>query len=193
MNQSDIDKLLELRSAWDKFKSKAKAEKSSQDYDDYYKVVWKHGVETQHDIEEFNHLMIVALFREFRTVHGECDQCKGYEGQKPCITWHGDNACIVTRKVFIMDPESCYEDFYNGIVKALTPSIATTADHFDSKGDSPPPFHVTKNWWDDSTKKQTISGNRLYVVCPPGHGYYQDYIIPAAELHKLYFSPFWIP
>ena len=81
MEQQDIDKLLELRAAWDKFKAmdrNAESFSAERDFDGYYKVVWKYGIEQKAEIERFNDEMCLQLLREYRTIGGDCDLCEGW-------------------------------------------------------------------------------------------------------------------
>jgi len=177
MEQSDINKLLELRSAWDKFK--AVKEKSEKDFDAFYKVFWTHGMEARHELEEFNNAMCMQLMREIYTLRGECDKCKGYDAVPPCKVNWGAASCAETTPTKL-NPELWYHIVLKGLRLGIRPpkisdTKQTKASQISGHGK---PTHLS------------IFDNKFYAMCPPGHGYYHDYFIP---LEKAPFDLAWTP
>jgi hypothetical protein len=182
MEQSDIDKLLALRSAWDKFK--ALKEKSKPDFDDFYKVFWSYGMAGHHDLVEFNNAMLLQFIRENYTIHGKCDSCKGYKDTPPCIAIYGANSCSTSKEIRERGIDK--ELMYNIIFKTLRLNVRMPEKC---------PINVSKDIHTsglgvDKPTTVTISGDTVRLVCPPGHGYYHDYVIPV---EKAPFDLYWTP
>jgi hypothetical protein len=181
MEQSDIDKLLALRSAWDKFKSKSKADKLAKDYDDYYMVVWTYGMERRDEIEKFNDEMVMQLLQEYRSVHGECDLCKGLAGDPQCKSLWGSKACGVTGIPVKLDMVSTYDYLFTGIRNY----VLKIKQYEESKT---PQSERLAEW----NKNHTVYiwDDKLSFICPPGHGYYHDYKVKDKDFP---FDILWIP
>jgi hypothetical protein len=178
MNQSDIDKLLALRSAWDKFKIAKK--KAHKDFEDFYQVFWSYGMEARHELAAFNDAMCVQLLREQYPLRGECDLCKGYDGEPPCTTILGNVSCAATG-----DPQPVNYDMAHPLVlMSLRFGILPPM-----KGDGVQIKEIS------SLKGQNVTlyvyDNKFSSRCPPGHGYYFDYFIPIED--KKPFDLTWVP
>ena len=159
MEQSDIDKLLALRSAWDKYKA-ITAEKSSHDINAYYEVMWTYGIERRDEIAKFNDEMCLQLLREARTMYGECDCCAGYKEIPPCALMFGAKSCFSTGKPSYIDPEQMYMFILIGARLGAT-AVGTT-ETYNS-------LHPKVN------AKINIEGKYIRYICPPGHGYYHKH------------------
>ena len=167
MEQSDIDKLLKLRSAWDKFKIAKKT--AHKDFEDFYQVFWSYGMQSRHELAAFNDAMIIQLLKEVYTMRGECDQCKGYKGEPPCKLAWGNESCAVIKVPTHQDPDKWYRTILSGIRLGLRPPPADTVKHLDRM--------VTHN----SPGTLSVKGNVFHTICPPGHGYYYDYPYPIEK------------
>ena len=173
MNKEDIEKLLELRAAWDRHKAIPAGKKTQQDNDDFYAVFWKHGIADGDGLARFNDQMAIELLKEYRSLHGECDFCKGYDGKPPCTLDHGDKSCFAMREIARPKPDQVYASLLRGIRAAQGKEYRTDKDG---------------SLIDDSNTyfKRTVScilvGGKLYFGCPPGHGYYLDYTVPDKDL-----------
>jgi len=178
MEQSDIDKLLALRSAWDKFKA-IQGEKSAKDFDAFYKVFWSYGMEGHIDIAAFNDSMCMQFLRDHCTAHGKCDGCKGYKDIPQCFALWGSLSCAVDPKS--IDFEFYYLLLFKCIRLGLHPPVVDGS------------AVQTKVWPTSGFGKPLriyIYDNKINFVCPPGHGYYDDYNIP---FEKAPFDLYWTP
>jgi hypothetical protein len=185
MEQSDINKLLALRSAWDKFKS-VKGEKSASDFDSYYEIIWTHSIADHTQIIKFNDEMIMELLVEYRTIHWECDLCEGYKGIPPCTLLYGNRSCATTRNALPRKTLDKGHDFY----LILFLGIKDYARKLQYYKENNVPYEKQLEEWNATHPVSSIVGDRLYTVCPPGHGYYHDYKITDEDLP---FNLFWIP
>ena len=177
MEQSGIDKLLALRSAWDKFKIAKKDQ--HKDFEDFYQVFWSYGMEGHHDILEFNNAMCMQLLREQYTLRGECDKCNGYDAEPPCkINW-GSASCAESTPTKL-NPEMWYYMVLRGLRLGIRPPKISDAKQSKASAISGHGKPTTL----------TVYDNKIYLICPQGHGYYHDYFIP---LEKAVFDLTWTP
>ena len=183
MEQSDIDKLLALRSAWDKSKA-VKGEKSQKDFDDFYTVFWAYGMDGHHDLFELNNNMLMQILREYYTMHGECDGCKVYGAEPPCKALFGAASCSTSQES--RDRGVNKEFFYYMILKGIRLGLHPPV--LESKAASQVKAVPTSGFEKPTTIN--ITGNQIRFVCPPGHGYYHDYDVP---FERAPFDLYWIP
>lgn len=193
MEQKDIDKLLALRTAWDKYKS-IKTQKTTQDIDAYYGVVWAYGIERMDEISTINDAITLQWLRGNLAVHGECDLCDGYKGTPTCVTHFDAKSCILTPKktpdelkdltdtgAFKMG-DIHYMAMLEGIRLGYRPPLKEKGDIANVIPDVKAPSGLLR--------LVSITGDRISFFCPAGHGYYSDYVIP---LEKAPFDLYWTP
>jgi hypothetical protein len=179
MNQADIDKLLAIREAWDKYKS-VTTEKTAAQIDDYYGVVWSYGIERRDEIEALNDALTMQWIKENLTMHGECDKCEGYKDTPPCNNTFGEKGCFTSG--IGIDPQVYYYAIFKGIRLGLRPPVKgsqiTTSDNgivYERQA---------------KANVFAIDGDKIYLMCPVGHGYYHDYFTPV---EKAPFALYWTP
>lgn len=177
MEQTEIDKLLALREAWDKYKSSNREEKEV--VDDYYKVLWTYGIERRDEIEKFNNEMCLSLLKEQYTFGGKCDLCGEQKEITPCELYAGIQSCGATKNPAPIDEKS--EILYYLILASLRTGIIPPKN-----GES---IIVTGL---KGTERRIYSyDNKFSPWCPPYHGYYFNYEIPIED--KKPFDISWVP
>jgi hypothetical protein len=191
MDLKDIDKLLELRAAWDKYKA-VKTQKTTQDIDAYYKVVWTYGVERPDEIATFNDRLTFQWLQENLPLRGECDLCDGYKGTPTCVDNFTAKSCILTPEktpeelkyltnegTFKMG-DTHYMAMLEGIRLGYRPPLKEKGD----VANVIPDIKVSSGL----LRLVSITKDRISFFCPEGHGYYSDYVIP---LEKAPFDLYW--
>jgi hypothetical protein len=127
MDKKDITKLLDIRAAWDKFKS---SDKLPEDFDAYYKAVWKYGIERRSEIVAFNDDMLRKALREYVPIVGNCDLCEGYEGTPPCKIIFKDKSCF-SRGIPLEVTEAVKERLYPVIFNLIRSGVRQVDSHKD--------------------------------------------------------------
>lgn len=178
MKQSDIDKLLELRAAWDKLKSCGES-RAKADLDAYYNVFWKYGMERPDELAAFNEEMCLALVREYRTAYGQCDGCEGYKGTPPCVVLYGENACYHKRQM-----AHTHEDAYRMLLagRRLGQTLNTG--------------EISKNYSTSVMSAKhpisfVVNDGYMHIICPPGHGFYYRCDKSDEEIRREAFTVMW--
>jgi len=171
MLQADIDKLLDIRAAWDKYKA-ISTEKTATQIDDYYKVVWSYSIERRDEIEVFNNDMLMQYIKETFTMRGECDKCEGYKGTPPCSNTFGEKGCYNTGSK--INPQEYYYAIFKGIRLGLRPPVKDAVAYTTDDAGLVYTGQTKANVF-------AIDGDKIYLLCPVGHGYYHDYFIPVEK------------
>lgn len=110
----------------------------------------------------FNKRIVFEIFSKYRPRYGECDFCQGYPGTPRCKELYGDKSCFVTGEI-------------------ATEEVATKVRFVRH-------LNGTHKWSvAEFLAEATISGDRYYSVCPPGHGYYGL----VSELKEFPFDMTW--
>jgi len=214
MNETDIRKLIACRQAITDCKTEktearmaAKGILSGKSDDKEYLELQKqlteaiekrdatlrmYGFNFINDFFVFNEKMCLGLVKELRTMHGECDDCKGYEGTPPCRTLFNEYSCQGLteeewREKTKMD-DATREKYYGWILEGMRFGIKVTKAQREAGGgiDLPSqvqPIRQTKAYFDPINKT-------LRLACPPGHGYYHDCSVPQEDFP---FPVRWIP
>lgn len=163
MDQKDIDKLLELRGAWDKFKA---SKQDSAALKDFYTVAWAYGMETQHHIEAFNESMLIKLLQEYRTAHNNCDLCVGFKDIPPCFEDFSTASCVTTARREI-GVDAMYKDLLMMYRLGYSAGLKTLDDLLDGTKDQ-----VIGLPFKDKTRFIRVIDNKL-TRCPKAQNYYE--------------------
>jgi hypothetical protein len=182
MNKVDIDKLLELRAAWDKLKS---SKHSEDDRKAFYSVTWKYGIERPDEIANFNDKMLFQFIEEYIPLVGKCDKCDGYKGTPPCKELYRDKSCFAADIPEGVVKKKSVLDFFDAIRAGMKPAFSDDRAYHKTEytelADAPV-----------DAPALTKEGYRiLYGVCPPGHGRYN--IIKLRSYDGLPFDIYWVP
>jgi hypothetical protein len=141
------------------------------------------------EVAVFNEDMCLQILRQYRTIEGECDGCKGYDGVPPCKLHFGDKSCA-TQGATPIDKESMYRSMLDGIryFNKLA-GIKTTKESEDkikenlsevnkklvgtiTKGEKE--YSISTPEMLEKTRNAEKTG-KYYGFCPEGHGYYNVY------------------
>jgi hypothetical protein len=165
MEEKSIERLLKARSLVDGYKE-ARKNKLDQHEITHALRVREMGLKELdfNNVDEvlaFNEAMCLQLIREERTVYGECDKCKGYKGDPPCIKEFGDTACYYKGT---QDSEEIYKRFLLGARLKRTSFSASEAGMNVATRPNVTVFGKT------TTFEMALGIGRM--TCPPGHGYY---------------------
>lgn len=168
---TDIEKILEGRKVVDAYRlvHAGLATTGQQEKDVAHESIeldMAQGLEklgfTTDEFFALNKRIVFEIFSEYRPRYGECDFCEGYSGVPRCKELYGDGSCFVTGEI-------------------ATEEIATKVRFIR--------YLKGEHKWlvAEFLAEATISGDRYYSVCPPGHGYYGL----VAELKEFPFDMAW--
>jgi hypothetical protein len=192
MKQEDVNKLLQVRKLIDSYRETrglifdykeaiSSEESISIDVRDNIndeilslnKELLKLGFNSLEEFKKFNEDMCIQLISEERTVYGECDLCKGYDGIPPCYVQMGDSSCFKTHSK--MNPNDIYKKMYIGVLKGIV-----TITNKDKAVLENGYYKVESEGFVNDrsitvTRYINYDKKILYMTCPPGHGYYNKY------------------
>lgn len=168
MEKNEIDRLLEGRRITEEYERDYPTKGTAAKWD-FIAKLQELGFNSPAQFVKWNEKMNHMAFIECVPLTGECDMCKGYEGEPPCLQIFDKNSSLY------LFP--CWEDVSDS--EKFSQHLEDLHEWVDSGSSKTAPFnHLTvifrlikighAHMDMDKTKTRNV------VLCPPGHGLHVD-------------------